>query len=62
MKDPYGCSFNDIRADWHALRFLLNSLNRSMGLPDPYPFILSDLITSKLAFIHEWVQKTAKKN
>lgn len=62
MKDPYGCSFDDIRADWHALRFVVNSLNRSMGLPDPYPFILSDLITSKLAFIHEWVQKTAKKN
>ncbi|MFT3990686.1 MAG: putative zinc-binding metallopeptidase [Luteolibacter sp.] len=55
MSDPYGRSFDDIREDWHALRFVVNGLNRSMGLPDPYPFILSDQITAKLAFIHDWL-------
>jgi len=61
MSDPYGRDFGEIRDDWHALRFVVNSLNRSMGLPDPYPFILSDLITRKLAFIHQWILNKGKK-
>lgn len=55
LGNPYELDFPAIRENWHALRFVVNSLNRSMGMPDPYPFILSDTVTRKLAFIHEWI-------
>lgn len=63
LASPLGRGFGEIREDWHALRFVINSLNRSMGMPDPYPFVLSDDIAGKLAFIHEWIQKNpARRN
>lgn len=37
---------------WSELSLLLNSLNRSMGLEDAYPFVLSDLTLKKLRFVH----------
>ncbi len=40
---------------WLPLAFAVNSLNRSMGQPDLYPFILSAHVVTKLAFIHEIV-------
>lgn len=55
LQNPYGLDFPSIRENWHALRFVINSLNRSMGMADPYPFILSDAVTDKLAFIHQWI-------
>ncbi|MBK1880865.1 putative zinc-binding peptidase [Luteolibacter pohnpeiensis] len=57
LASPFGRNFSEIREDWHALRFVVNSLNRSMGMADPYPFILSDAITEKLSFIHHWIRK-----
>jgi hypothetical protein len=41
---------------WVALAAALNSFNRSMGLADPYPFVLSPKVIEKLAFIHRLVQ------
>lgn len=37
---------------WSELTLLLNSLNRSMGLEDAYPFVLSELSLRKLRFVH----------
>lgn len=37
---------------WEHLSRGLNSLNRSMGLPDAYPFIISPKVAEKLEFIH----------
>jgi len=37
---------------WGELTLLLNSLNRSMGLEDAYPFVLSELSLRKLRFVH----------
>lgn len=37
---------------WLPLTFALNSINRSMGQPDLYPFILTPAIVKKLGFIH----------
>jgi len=37
---------------WLPLTFAVNSLNRSMGQPDLYPFVLSPVVVAKLAFIH----------
>lgn len=46
-------SFDDIMSEWFALTYVLNSLNRSVGMPDPYPFTLSTPVLHKLRFIHE---------
>ena len=37
---------------WLPLSFAVNSLNRSMGQPDLYPFILTPAVIEKLGFIH----------
>ncbi len=53
MQDPYQLAdFGQIMNMWLPLTFALNSLNRSMGQPDPYPFIISPTVADKLAFIH----------
>jgi hypothetical protein len=38
---------------WLPLTFAVNSLNRSMGQPDLYPFVLPPAVINKLSFIHE---------
>jgi hypothetical protein len=54
IQDPYRVAdFGQIMAMWLPLTFALNSLNRSMGQPDPYPFIISPDVQKKLAFIHK---------
>ena len=40
---------------WVALSSALNSFNRSMGLADAYPFVLSPKVYEKLGFIHALV-------
>jgi len=35
----------------------LNHVNRSMGLQDVYPFVLSDTSRKKLAFVHGWLRQ-----
>ena len=40
---------------WLPLTFALNSLNRSMGLGDLYPFVLTPGIIDKLGFIHDLI-------
>lgn len=52
VRPPFGGEFASAVEDWHALSLLLNSLNRSMGMSDPYPFILNEEVARKLAFIH----------
>jgi hypothetical protein len=48
-------SFQELMNDWFALSYVLNSLNRSVGMPDAYPFTLSTPVLEKLGFIHEVV-------
>jgi hypothetical protein len=38
---------------WLALTFAVNSLNRSMGLHDLYPFVLGPLAVAKLTFVQQ---------
>ncbi|AVX05206.1 uncharacterized protein MXMO3_02695 [Maritalea myrionectae] len=35
----------------------VNHINRSMGLADIYPFIISPAAQEKLAFVHEWLRR-----
>jgi hypothetical protein len=44
-------------AEWTKLSVALNSLNRSMGAPDAYPFAISPRVAEKLGFIHRLVGK-----
>lgn len=48
-------TFDDTISDWFALTYVLNSLNRSIGMPDSYPFKLSTPVLEKLAFVHKVV-------
>ncbi|HEX3147242.1 MAG TPA: putative zinc-binding peptidase [Gemmataceae bacterium] len=48
-------SFDDLMAGWYPLTYLLNNLNRGLGLPDGYPFVLSTSAVEKLRFVHETV-------
>ncbi|HEU4518469.1 MAG TPA: putative zinc-binding metallopeptidase, partial [Microvirga sp.] len=58
--DPHhNVSLNRLVAAWLPLTFAVNSLNRSMGQPDLYPFVLSPAVIGKLAFIHERVHDGA---
>ena len=55
--DPYTTgSFEDIIDRWMPLSFVMNSLNRSMGMKDSYPFVINDAVKDKLKFIHETIK------
>ncbi|MBK1723132.1 zinc-binding metallopeptidase family protein [Thiocystis violacea] len=55
--DPYTIKgFVPIIQNWIPLTFALNSINRSMGQPDLYPFVLSETVIDKLAFVHDLVK------
>lgn len=43
-----------------ALAVGVNHVNRSMGLPDLYPFVLPAAARRKLAFAHEWLRRGAQ--
>ena len=50
-------SFDQMIDAWFPLTYLLNNLNRGMGLPDGYPFVLSTLVIDKLRFVHTMVEE-----
>jgi hypothetical protein len=54
IQDPFEMTkFDKIIRGWLPLCFAVNSLNRSMGHADFYPFVLSAPVIEKLRFIHE---------
>jgi hypothetical protein len=54
--DPYAAGgFAQLIEIWLPLTFALNAMNRSMGLNDLYPFILSPDAIAKLSFVHDLV-------
>jgi hypothetical protein len=53
--------FEDLSRSWVELTLALNSLNRSMGIIDPYPFVLAPAIFEKLSLVHEVVLRAAAK-
>lgn len=42
-------------ADWLSLTLALNAMSRSIGSDDLYPFVLSDEVVDKLAWVHDLV-------
>ncbi|GEP59492.1 zinc-binding metallopeptidase family protein [Reyranella soli] len=57
--DPYRArTMDQLTESWLPLTIALNSLNRAMGQPDLYPFVLSSPALEKLAFVHLLVRPT----
>lgn len=44
-----------LAASWAPMTIMINSINRSMGQPDLYPFVLSAAVIAKLQFINDLV-------
>jgi len=56
--DPYQTKdFDKLINFWLPLTLAMNSLNRSMGQKDIYPFVITPKVTEKLQFIHNVVMK-----
>jgi hypothetical protein len=54
-KPAHEQSFDEIINNWFPLTYVLNNLNRGMGLPDAYPFVLPPRAVHKLRFVHETI-------
>ena len=50
-----GEDFDALMDLWISLSVLTNALNRSMGMDDAYPFVLTPAVRAKLEFVHETV-------
>ena len=48
---------DDLVRVWQRFGPALNDLNRSMGLPDAYPFALPPPVQDKLRFVHELIRR-----
>jgi hypothetical protein len=53
--DPHDAEMNRIIDAWMPLAFAVNAINRSMGLPDLYPFVLGQGAIGKLAFVNRLI-------
>lgn len=54
--DPYTApNVQTVVDNWVPLASMLNNLNRAMGHPDAYPFILTPQVIEKLGFVHALV-------
>jgi hypothetical protein len=57
--DPHSAHLDRIVDSWLPLTFAVNSINRSMGLADLYPFVLAPPVIVKLSFIHDRIHAAA---
>lgn len=51
--------FDKLLNDWRPLTLALNSINRGMGLPDLYPFVIAETAVEKLRFVHRVIEGSA---
>ena len=59
-------SFDRLIDSWYPLTYVLNNLNRGLGLPDGYPFVLSPPVVDKLRFVHDtvksWIRSVTQRS
>lgn len=56
--DPYGLGdIDELIRNWVPLAALINNLNRAVGQPDAYPFVLTPGVIEKLDFVHRLVRE-----
>lgn len=59
LTNPFECArldFNELVSQWVPITLLVNSLNRSLGQEDAYPFALSPGALKKLRYVHDVIQ------
>lgn len=57
--DPYQVYRVETLVDaWLPLTYAVNCLNRSMGQPDLYPFVIAAGVVDKLAYVHDLVHRS----
>jgi hypothetical protein len=52
-------TFDQLIASWYPMTYLLNNLNRGLGIGDGYPFVLSPPAVEKLRFVHDTIALVA---
>ncbi len=56
--DPYAAdSFDRILGAWLPVVIAANAINRSMGVGDVYPFVVTPAVATKLAFVHDLIRR-----
>ena len=61
--EPYSAhSVDELIRAWTPLTVAINGVNRSMGQPDLYPFVLSTPVIAKLEFIHDTIRPRRKRS
>ncbi|MCC5937452.1 MAG: putative zinc-binding peptidase [Lunatimonas sp.] len=61
-ENAYFCEdFNKIIAMWMPLSIALNSINRSMGASDLYPFVINPSVIRKLEFVHGVIRSESRR-
>jgi len=59
--DPYATEdFDIIVHTCVPLSFAVNSINRAMGVPDVYPFVIAPAVVKKMKFIHQLLLSNIK--
>ena len=53
-------SFDQLIESWFPVTYILNNLNRGLGLPDGYPFVLTDVSIGKLRFVHDTIASATR--
>jgi len=51
--------FDEMLQEWQGITHTLNNLNRSLGLQDAYPFVLSPPAREKMRFVHRVIRGAA---
>jgi hypothetical protein len=54
-------SFKAMMESWLPLAYAINNINRSMGQPDMYPFVLAPKAVQKMAFVHQVISCSAQQ-
>jgi len=55
--DDGGDGVRELLDAWLPLTYALNAMNRSMGLSDLYPFVITGPVEAKLALVHRLVRR-----
>ena len=57
IQAPGTAPFDQMISRWFPVTYILNLLNRGMGLADGYPFVLSSDAIEKLRFVHDTIAR-----
>jgi hypothetical protein len=60
LPDPYHArDINEFFHHWIPLTVAMNAMNRAIGVPDFYPFVLTEVTRRKLRFVHDLIEAGA---